>query len=121
MHLSHRAEIIRKREKYEVKNSGGYTRIFPSDDPAIQVRAGRRAGGRHLSCCIWMGQQVSRWTTAGLLASMHVCICMSDNCALQVRAGRLRQAKSFLYSFESSLASHFYSMVCLSVKGLGEY
>lgn len=33
----YRAEIVRKREKYEEENLGGYTRIFPSPDPKLQV------------------------------------------------------------------------------------
>ena len=32
-----RAEIVRKREKYERDNMGGYMRIYPSDDPKLQV------------------------------------------------------------------------------------
>ncbi|GAX78290.1 hypothetical protein CEUSTIGMA_g5732.t1 [Chlamydomonas eustigma] len=32
-----RAEVLRQREKYEACNMGGYTRIFPSDDPKLQV------------------------------------------------------------------------------------
>lgn len=35
-----RAEVLRKREKYEVKNSGGFTRIYPTNDPALQVGLG---------------------------------------------------------------------------------
>lgn len=33
----YRAEIVRKREKYEEENLGGYMRIFPSPDPKLQV------------------------------------------------------------------------------------
>ena len=36
--LLHRAEFVRKREKYEKSHMGGYTRIYPSDDPQLQVR-----------------------------------------------------------------------------------
>jgi hypothetical protein len=33
-----RAEVLRQREKYEAGNMGGYTRIFPSKDPKLQVK-----------------------------------------------------------------------------------
>eukprot|EP00798_Chlamydomonas_sp_ICE-L_P004791 gene4791-34549_t len=32
-----RAEVLRVREKYEAKHSGGYTRIYPSSNPLLQA------------------------------------------------------------------------------------
>lgn len=37
VYMCTRAEIIQKREKYEAKNSGGFVRIFPSDDADRQA------------------------------------------------------------------------------------
>lgn len=31
--------MLRKREKYEAKNSGGFTLIYPTNDRTLQARA----------------------------------------------------------------------------------
>lgn len=32
-----RAEVMRKRERYEAKHSGGFSRIYPTSDRTLQV------------------------------------------------------------------------------------
>lgn len=44
-----RAEVLRKREKYEERHLGAYTRIYPSEDPELQVRGG--VLGQHCLRC----------------------------------------------------------------------
>ncbi len=48
-----KASVLRQREKYEERNMGGFTRIYPSDDPKLQVSL-NRMGDVLLGRSVWL-------------------------------------------------------------------